>query len=35
MIWEEFRDNQWDGLIDNMHERMEAVIAALGGSTRF
>jgi len=35
MIWEEFQDNQWDGLIDSMHERMEAVIAALGGSTRF
>jgi len=34
-LWEEFTNNQWDILIDGMKERMEAVIAAKGGSTRF
>jgi transposase len=34
-LWENFTDNQWDMLIDSMKERMEAVIAANGGSTRF
>ena len=35
MIWEEFQDNQQDGLIDSMHQKMEAVIAALRESTKF
>jgi len=34
-LWEEFTDNQWDELIDSMKERMEAVSAAKGGSTKF
>jgi len=34
-IWEEFTDHQWDMLIDSMKKRMEAVITARGGSTRF
>ena len=34
-LWKEFTNNQWDILIDSMKERMEAVIAAKGGSTRF
>ena len=34
-IWDHFRDEEWDKLIESMPERMEAVIAAGGGSTRF
>ena len=34
-IWEQFSNNQWDILIDSMPERMEAVIAAQGRSTRY
>ena len=35
MLWEEITDGQFDYLIDSMPERMQAVIDALGGSTRF
>ena len=34
-MWENFEDGQWDKLIESMPKRMEAVIAADGGSTRF
>ena len=34
-MWEQFTDGQWDKLIESMPNRMEAVIAANGGSTRF
>ena len=34
-MWEQFSNNQWDILIDSMPERMKAVIAAKGGSTRY
>jgi transposase len=34
-IWDQFKDTEWDKLIASMPERMEAVIAAKGGSTRF
>ena len=34
-MWGQFSNNQWDNLIDSMSERMEAVIAAKGGSTRY
>jgi len=34
-LWNEFVDNQWDNLIDSMLDRMQAVIAARGGSTRY
>jgi len=34
-IWDHFGDEEWDKLIESMPERMEAVIAAGGGSTRF
>jgi hypothetical protein len=34
-IWEQFSNNQWDILIDSILERMKAVIAAKGGSTRY
>ena len=34
-IWDHFGDEEWDKLIESMSERMEAVIAAGGGSTRF
>ena len=34
-IWEQFSNDQWDKLIESMPERMEAVIAVKGGSTRF
>ena len=34
-IWDRFGDEEWDKLIASMPERMKAVIAARGGSTRF
>src|SRR5579871_1101857 len=34
-IWDQFTDSKWDKLIESMPKRMEAVIAADGGSTRF
>jgi len=34
-IWNHFGDEEWDKLIESMSERMEAVIAVGGGSTRF
>ena len=34
-MWQQFTDGQWDKLIESMPNRMEAVIAANGGSTRF
>ena len=34
-IWDRFGDEEWDKLIESMPERMKAVIAARGGSTRF
>ena len=34
-LWEGFTDTQFDSLIDSMVDRIEAVIAAGGGTTRF
>ncbi len=34
-LCEQFKDNQWDRLIESMPERMHAAIAAKGGSTGF
>ena len=34
-MWDGFGDEEWDKLIESMPERMKAVIAAGGGSTRF
>jgi transposase len=34
-LWEQFKDDQWDNLIESMKRRMNAVIAANGGSTGF
>jgi transposase len=34
-MWNNFTDDQWDGLIASMPERMKAVIAAKGGPTRY
>jgi hypothetical protein len=34
-IWDRFGDEEWNKLIESMPERMKAVIAARGGSTRF
>src|SRR5579862_9244398 len=34
-LWEEFTDTQFDSLIDSMVDRIQAVIAADGGATRF
>ena len=34
-MWEHFGDNEWDKLIESMPDRMSAVIAAKGGSTRY
>lgn len=34
-MWEHFGDNEWDKLIESMPDRMRAVIAAKGGSTRY
>ena len=34
-IWNEFDDHKWDHLIESMPERIQAVIKAKGGSTRY
>ena len=34
-IWNNFGDDRWDYLVDSMPERIQAVIKAKGGSTRF
>ena len=34
-IWDHFGDEEWDKLIENMPERMKAVIAARDESIRF
>ena len=34
-MWNNFLDNQWDGLIESMPARIKAVIKAKGGSTRY
>ena len=34
-MWEQFKDGQWDKLIESMPHRMEAVIAVNGGSTGY
>jgi transposase len=34
-IWNDFVDNRWDHLVESMPERIQAVIKAKGGSTRF
>ena len=34
-MWENFDDNQWDGLIASMPDRIKAVIKAKGGPTRY
>ena len=34
-MWDHFGDEEWDKLIENMPERMEAVIVVGGGSIRF
>jgi transposase len=34
-LWEQFKDDQWDNLVESMKRRMDAVIAANGGSTGF
>jgi len=34
-IWNEFEDDRWDHLIESMPDRIQAVIEAKGGSTRY
>ena len=34
-MWENFTDEEWNKLIGSMLDRMAAVIAARGGSTRY
>ena len=34
-IWNNFTDEQWDGLIASMLDRMKAVIKAKGGPTQY
>jgi len=34
-LWNEFRDDRWNKLIESMLERIQAVIAARGGSTKY
>jgi len=34
-MWDNFKDGEWDKLIDSMPARMAAVIAAKGGSTKY
>src|SRR5438045_6308248 len=34
-MWENFKDEQWDKLIESLSERIAAVIAVKGGSTRY
>ena len=34
-IWNDFEDQRWNHLVESMPERIQAVIKARGGSTRF
>jgi transposase len=34
-IWNDFEHHRWDHLVESMPERIQAVIKAKGGSTRF
>ena len=34
-LWNDFGDHKWDHLVESMSERIQAVIKAKGGSTRF
>ena len=34
-MWDNFKDREWDKLIESLPERMAAVIASKGGSTRY
>ena len=34
-MWEQFKDGEWDKLLESMPHRMEAVIVAKGGSTGY
>jgi len=34
-IWNDFEHHKWDYLVESMPERIQAVIKAKGGSTRF
>ena len=34
-MWDNFKDGEWDKLIESMPARMAAVIAAKGGSTKY
>jgi hypothetical protein len=34
-IWNDFADHRWDHLVESIPERIQAVIRARGGSTRF
>ena len=34
-IWNDFEDHKWDHLVESMPERIQAVIQARGGCTRF
>ena len=34
-VWDNFKDGEWDKLIESLPDRMAAVIAAKGGSTRY
>ena len=34
-IWNDFGDHRWDPLVESMSERIQVVIKAKGGPTRF
>ena len=34
-LWDSYLNEKWDGLIASMPDRMQAVIAAKGGSTKY
>ena len=34
-IWNDFEDHKWDHLVESMPERIQAVIKAKGGPTRY
>jgi hypothetical protein len=34
-IWNDFEDHKWDHLVESMLDRIQAVIKARGGSTRY
>ena len=34
-LWDSFGDENWDSLIGSMLDRMQAVIDAKGGSTKY